>query len=142
MRGRRIESDAEVREILREARTVAVVGLSPEPHRDSHRVAAYLQTSGYRIIPVHPVGGKILGETVYPSLDAIPPTDEVDLIDVFRRPEALPALVSGLPESRSRTLWLQLGVGHSAAEEAALAAGWNLVADRCMLVEHRRLLRA
>jgi predicted CoA-binding protein len=142
MRGRRIDSDAEVREILRVVRTVAVVGLSPKPHRDSHRVAAYLQASGYRIIPVHPVGSRILGETVYPSLDAIPPTDEVDLIDVFRRPDALPALVSGLPDGRSRTLWLQFGVGHPVAEEAALAAGWNLVANRCLLVEHRRLLGA
>ena len=139
MRGRRLESDEDLQELLRTVRTLAVAGLSPHPHRDSHRVAAYLQAAGYRIIPVHPAGGEILGETVHPGLDAIPRDEEVDLVNVFRRPDALPSLVSPVVEIGPRAVWLQLGVTHPEAEEALLDAGMDLVVNRCMLVEHRRL---
>jgi len=140
MRGRRLETDDDLREALIAAKTVAVVGLSPHPHRDSHRVAAYLQATGYRIVPIHPSGGTILGEPARARVADVASTERVDLVDVFRRPDALPELVSDLPEGSGRTLWLQLGVSHSQAEDSALAAGWNLVVDRCALVEHRRLL--
>ena len=133
-------TDDEIREVLETARTVAVVGLSPRPHRDSHRVAAYLQAAGYRIVPIHPAGGTILGETVRTGLAGLPAEERVDSVDVFRRPEALPDLVAELPPGEGRTLWLQLGVTHPEAEEAALEAGWNLVVNRCALVEHRRLI--
>jgi predicted CoA-binding protein len=140
MRGRRLETDGEIRDALLAAKTVAVVGLSPRPERDSHRVAAYLQASGYRIVPIHPAADTILGETARARVIDAPPSERPDLVDVFRRPDALPALVSELPEGEGRTLWLQVGVTHPEAEEAALAAGWNLVVDRCALVEHRRLV--
>ncbi len=130
-----------MRAALASARTVAVVGLSPNPGRDSHRVASYLQDAGYRIVPIHPVGGTILGEPVLPGIGDLPSGSRVDLVNVFRRPDALPALVSELPAGDGRTLWLQYGVTHPEAEAAALAAGWNLVVNRCALVEHRRLLR-
>ncbi len=118
-----------------------MVGLSPKPHRDSYRIAEYLQRAGYRVVPVHPAGGTILGETVYPSLEAVPAEREVDLIDVFRRPEALPGLVVEVKACRAGTpIWLQLGVVNASAEAGALAAGSDVVADRCILVEHRRLI--
>jgi len=140
MLGRRLIDDADLRELLSRVRTVAVVGLSPKPFRDSHRIAAYLQQAGYRVLPVHPVGGTILGETAYPSLAAIPADREVDLIDVFRRPDTLPGLVAEAVGWRAGIpFWFQLGVVNPSAEEAALAAGSDLVADRCILVEHRRL---
>ncbi len=141
MSGRRLTTDAELRDLLSRVRTVAVVGLSPKPFRDSHRIAAYLQRAGYRVVPVHPGGGTILGETAFPSLEAVPADRKVDLIDVFRRPEALPGLVAEAAACRAGTpLWLQLGVVNAAAEAAALAAGSDVVADRCILVEHRRLI--
>jgi predicted CoA-binding protein len=141
MLGRHLTTDAEIRALLSRVRTVAVVGLSPKPFRDSHRIAVYLQQAGYRVIPVHPAGGTILGETVFPSLEAIPAGREVDLIDVFRRPEALPDLVAGAVSWRAGTpFWFQLGVVNPTAEAAALTAGSDMVIDRCILVEHRRLL--
>lgn len=141
MPGRRLTTDDDLRDLLATVRVVAVVGLSPKPSRPSHQVAAYLQEVGYRIVPVHPAGGKILGEPVYPNVSAA--ADAVgglDLVDVFRRPEALPDLVPQVVAVSPRALWLQLGVVHAEAEALALAGGLDLVSDRCTLVEHRRLL--
>ncbi len=141
MFGRRLVSDPEVGNLLRSVKTIAVIGCSPNPGRDSHRVAAYLQSAGYRVVPVHPARETILGEPAYPSLAAAAEREELDLVDVFRRPEALPELVDEAIRVCARPLWFQLGVVHEAAEERALAAGLDLVVDRCILVEHRRLFR-
>jgi len=141
MTGHRLTSDPEIRDLLESARTVVVIGLSPRTHRPSHGVARYLQNAGYRIVPVHPAGGTILGEKVFGTLsEAVEETGPVDVVDVFRRPEVLPELLPRIVEVRPRAAWLQLGVVHPEAEEAALAGGLDLVVDRCMLVEHRRLV--
>jgi len=130
-------NDDIISEVLRSARTIAVIGCSPKPERDSHRVAAYLQRAGYRMVPVNPGAAEILGETCYPSLAAIPPIVAVDVVDVFRRSDAVPAIVDEAIERGAPTLWLQLGVTHPEAEERARQAGMNVVSDRCIKVEHR-----
>lgn len=141
MNGRRLTSDPEIHDLLHATRTVAVIGLSPRTHRPSYGVARYLQSVGYRIVPVHPAGGTILGEKVFGTLsEAVDEVGLVDVVDVFRRPEALPELLPQVVAVRPRAAWLQFGVVHREAEEAALVSGLNLVVDLCMLVEHRRLL--
>lgn len=140
MSGKRLVADEDLAALLRKVKTVAVVGLSPHPDRDSHRVAAYLQRAGYRILPIHPASASILGEPSYPSLAAIPSDVRVDLVDVFRRPDALPGVVEDAILLGPPALWFQFGVTHPEAEAAALAAGMDLVVDRCIMVEHRRLL--
>jgi predicted CoA-binding protein len=139
--GQRLTSDANLREVLTRTRRIAVIGLSPRPHRDSHRVARYMQSAGYRIVPVHPEGGTILGEPVHVSLAGIPDPDTIDLVNVFRRPDALPDLVAELAPLHPPVVWLQFGVVHPEAEKRALELGMNLVVDRCLLVEHRRLMK-
>ena len=138
MPGRRLDSDQDLSRILGEARTVAVVGLSPRPARDSHRVAAYLKDAGYRIIPVHPCRETILGEPALSSLAEV--RERIDVVNVFRRPSALPGLVPAAVAVGPLAIWFQIGVTHPRAEEAVLAAGVDLVVDRCLLVEHRRLM--
>lgn len=130
--------DISLRRLLTESRTIAVVGLSPDPARPSHGVARYLQRQGYRIIPVNPYCSVVLGERCYASLMDIPET--VDIVDVFRRPEYVPAIAEQAIASGARALWLQLGVVHTEAAQRAQAAGLTVVMDRCLLVEHARLL--
>ena len=129
----------DIRHILEHTKTIAVLGLSDDPTRASHGVAAYLQRAGYRIIPVNPTLNEILGEACYPTLTEAARHAQIDLVDVFRRSDAVPAIVEeaialGLP-----ALWLQEGVVHGAAAEKARRAGLRVVMDRCMLKEHRRL---
>lgn len=126
--------------ILRTARTVAVVGLSPNPERPSHRVARYLQGQGYRIVPVNPTVESVLGERSYPSLAEIP--EPVDVVDVFRRSEEVPPLVEEAIRIRAKAVWMQEGVVHEEAAAKARAAGLAVVMDRCMLKEHSRLRQA
>jgi predicted CoA-binding protein len=133
-----ISADDELRRILREARTIAVVGLSADLEKPSHEVAAYLQAQGYRIIPVNPRGGVILGETVYANLRAVP--EPVDLVDVFRPAEACLEVAREAVAVRAKVLWLQLGIVNDEAAALARAAGLAVVMDRCTLREHRRLL--
>ena len=140
MSGRRLDTDAEITALLRATRRIAVVGLSPRPERASHRVALYLQGAGFRIVPVNPRGGALLGEPAHASLSELPATHRPDLVDVFRRPDALPDVVEDAIRAGCDRLWLQLGVTHPEAERRALAAGIDLVVDRCLLVEHQRLL--
>lgn len=132
-----IPPDEEVRSILSEARVVAVVGLSEKPDRASHGVAAYLQRAGYRIIPVNPKASEILGEKAYPGLPEVP--EKIDVVDIFRRPEAVPEIVDAAIELGAKAIWMQEGIVHDAAEEKARAAGLKVVMDRCMLKEHSRL---
>jgi predicted CoA-binding protein len=127
---------AEIRRILKESQTVAVVGLSPREEQDSHRVAKYLQSQGYRIIPVNPNADEILGERSYPDLVSIP--EPIDVVDVFRRSEAVPGIVEEAIKVGARTVWMQEGVIHEKAAARAREAGLRVVMDRCMMMEHRR----
>ena len=131
-------SDRAMRQILETGKTVAVVGLSDKPDRESHRVAKYLQDHGYRIIPVNPTVSEVLGEKSYASVTDIP--GQVDIVDVFRKPEAVLTVAQEAIDAGAGTLWLQLGVVNQEAAEKAEAAGLQVVMDRCMKVEHGRLL--
>ena len=133
------DMDADVRAILEGMRTWAVVGCSPDPERDSHRIAALLQRNGYRVIPVNPAAGEILGERCYPSLADIPADAGVEVVDVFRRSSEAGAHVDEAIALGARAVWLQLGVIDDAAIERARAAGLQAVMDRCPAIELPRL---
>jgi predicted CoA-binding protein len=130
-------SRAEIAAFLKDVRTIAVVGLSDKPDRASYQVARYLQRQGYRIIPVNPAVAEILGEKAYASLRDIP--EKVDLVDVFRRPDAVPEIVADAIAIGARTVWLQEGVVHNAAADQARAAGLHVVMNKCLLKEHAAL---
>ena len=127
----------EIEGILKEGRTVAVVGLSPKPDRPSYVVARYLQAQGYRIIPVNPNTQEILGEKAYPALLSIP--EKVDIVDIFRRPEEVPPVVEEAIEIGARVVWMQEGIVHEGAAQRAKEAGLKVVMDRCLKKEHQRL---
>lgn len=129
----------QLRTLLREAKTVAVVGLSPRPERPSHGVARYLTDAGYRIVPVNPGHAEILGTRSYPSLAAAAAEHAIDVVDVFRRSEAAGAVVDEAIAIRPRLVWLQLGVVDEAAAARARAAGIPIVMNRCLAVDHQRL---
>ncbi|MEX1308788.1 MAG: CoA-binding protein [Candidatus Sulfomarinibacteraceae bacterium] len=129
--------ETDITGLLERARTIAVVGCSPKPDRDSHRVAAYLQAAGYRVIPINPGADEILGVTAYPDLASIPGDIEIDIVDVFRRPEHIPAVVDAVLARGAKALWLQLGCANPDAEKRASDAGLEVVSDRCIKVEHR-----
>ena len=124
-------------EILRAARTIAVVGASPDPARTSHRVMRYLQRVGYRCIPVNPNADEVLGERCYPSLADLP--EPVDLVDVFRRVEYCAGVAREAAAIRAPALWLQLGLRSAEARDVAGEAGMEYVEDACTAVVHRRL---
>jgi predicted CoA-binding protein len=124
-----------VGDLLGSNKTIAVVGLSSNPRRPSHDVAAYLKTAGYRIIPVNPNETEVLGEKAYARLEDIP--ERVDIVEVFRRPEGVPPVVESAIGIGAKVLWLQQGIT-SPASEKAKAAGMVVVEDACMLVEHKR----
>jgi len=119
------------------AMTIAVVGLSPNPDRESHSIALYLQEQGYRVIPVNPKAEEILGERSYPSLRDIP--EPVDVVQVFRRPEAVPTIVEDAIAIGANVVWMQVGIVHEAAAEHARQAGLQVVMNTCMRATHRRL---
>ena len=131
-----------IADLLKRTKTIAVLGLSPKPGRDSHHVAEELQRFGYRIVPVRPAVDSILGEKAYSSLSAIPKSllNEIDLVDVFRAPEHVPAIVGECLELGLKVLWLQLGIVHEAAAERAVKGGMTVVMDRCTYVDYRRLV--
>jgi predicted CoA-binding protein len=131
--------DADVRAILEGMRTWAVVGCSPDPGRDSHQIAALLQRSGYRVIPVNPAATEILGERCYPSLADIPASEGVEVVDVFRRSSRAGAHVDEAIALGAQAVWLQLGVIDADALERARAAGLRAVMDRCPAIELPRL---
>jgi len=131
-------SDAQIRKMLETASTIAIVGLSDKPDRESYRVAEYLQTHGYRIIPVNPTVDTVLGESSYARVADIPET--IDIVDVFRKPDAVVAVVADAIEAGARVVWMQLGVVNQEAAKKAETAGLQVVMDRCIKIEHRRLL--
>ena len=124
-------------DLLAHARTIAVVGLSGKRYRASHGVAEYLQRAGYRIIPVNPRESEVLGEKAYPDLDSVP--EPVDIVDIFRRPEFVPEIVEAAIRKGAKAVWMQEGVIHEDAARRAREAGLDVVMDRCILKEHRRL---
>ncbi len=126
-----------LRRILASSRVIAVVGLSANWYRPSYFAAKYMQDHGYRIIPVNPGYGEVLGETCYPSLEDVP--EQVDLVDVFRRAGDVPAVVDSAIAINARTVWMQLGVVNEEAAARARAAGLQVVMDRCVKIEHGRL---
>ncbi len=130
--------DNKIREILKTSKTIAVVGLSPNPERDSYEVAHYLKEAGYKIIPVNPKADEILGEKAYPDLASVP--EQIDVVDIFRRPEHVSPIVDEAVEIGAKTIWMQLGVVSEEAAKKASDAGLDVVMDRCMLREHNRLL--
>lgn len=136
----RYQNPQAVRDVLANAKTIAVVGLSPNPTRPSNPVAQYLQRHGYRIVPVNPNEREILGEQCYASLTDIP--FSVDIVDVFRQPEAVPPIAEEAVKIGAKAMWLQLGVispqGAAIAEQGGLA----VIMDLCIMVEHRRYFSA
>ena len=122
----------------REPRTIAVIGLSDDPTRPSNSVSAYMQRNGYRIFPVNPGVSHVLGERAYPSLRDVP--DIPDVVNVFRLPRYIPAIVDEMIELGLHNLWVQLGIRHDPAAIHAEEAGICVVMDRCILIEHQRLL--
>ncbi len=123
-------------QILRHCRSIAVVGLSPKPHRDSFRVAQYMQAQGYRIVPVNPNATEVLGEKAWPTLSEAARHERIDLVNVFRHSEEVPPLAREAIGIGARALWLQLGIEHQAAAALADAAGLLVVQDRCLKIEH------
>lgn len=123
-------------EILRNARAIAVVGLSSNRFRPSYEVAEYMQRAGYRIIPVNPQEREVLGEKAYARLEDIP--EPVDCVNIFRRPEAVPEIVDSAIAVGAKAVWMQLDITHEEAAAKARSAGLLVVEDRCLLIEHRR----
>ncbi len=129
--------------ILDNFKTIAVVGLSPKPHRDSHEVSEYMQAHGYRIVPVNPAAltSEILGEKVYPSLLEAARHEHIDLVNVFRNSADVPPVVDDAIAIGAKAIWLQLGIEHAQAAAKAESAGLQVVQNKCLLIEHRRQSR-
>ena len=132
------EHAATIRKVLRESKTIAVVGLSPKPNRPSHQVASYLMKAGYTIIPVNPGQDNILGQTCYPNLRDIP--TPVDMVDIFRRQEEVVPIVNDAIGIGARFIWMQQGIVNEEAAEKAEAAGLEVIMDRCTKIDHMNLL--
>ncbi len=130
-------SDDEIKKILVNSRTIAVVGLSEKPERDSYQVAKYLKDHGYIIIPVNPAKSEILGEKSYPDLASIP--SPVDIVDIFRNIEAVPGIVEEAIKIKAKVVWMQLGLAHNKSAQKARNAGLIVVQSKCLKVEHARL---
>ena len=126
-----------LRKILRNARTIAIVGLSANWYRPSYFAAKYMQEHGYRIIPVNPAYQEVLGEKCYPSLRDVP--EKIDMVDCFRKSAEIPAIAEDAIAIGAKTLWMQLGVVNEAAALRAQEAGLDVVMDRCVKIEHARL---
>jgi predicted CoA-binding protein len=132
-------ADGEIRTLLQRAHTIAVVGLSQRPDRDSHAVARFLQRNGYRVVPVNPnLSGPVLGEQPYGNLREVP--FHIDIVDIFRRSEFVPEVVEDALAIGADVIWMQLGVIHLAAAKRAQSAGLGVVLNRCIAIEHRRLM--
>ncbi|HTS29368.1 MAG TPA: CoA-binding protein [Bryobacteraceae bacterium] len=129
-----------ISQVLDTARTIAVIGLSGKRYRPSYGVAEYMKRSGYRIVPVNPHETEVLGEKCYPDLDSVP--DPIDIVDIFRRSEYVPAIVEAAIRKGAKAIWMQEGVIHEGAAARAEAAGLTVVMDSCILKDHRRLAHA
>ena len=134
-----VPSDPELRSILGDARTIAVVGLSSNPERASYEVAEYLQSKGYRIVPVNPNETEVLGEHAHPTLADIPSEIEIDVVDVFRRAEQTPAIAEEAVARGAKVLWLQEGIANDDARRIGEAGGLSVVMGVCMRKQSQRL---
>jgi hypothetical protein len=130
-------TNEEITAILKESKIIAVVGLTPNPEKDSYRVGRYLQKHGYRVIPVNPAYPEILGEKSYAHLVDIP--FDVDVLDIFRKVEAIPEAVDEAIKKKVKTVWMQLGLSHSESSAKALRAGLRVVQNKCMMLEHIKM---
>ncbi len=133
-----VDDLAGLRHVLLQSRTIAVVGLSSSWYRPSFFAAKYMQDHGYRIIPVNPNFAEVLGEKCYPTLRAIP--DRVDMVDCFRKPGEIPPIARDAVAIGAKVLWMQLGIRNEQAAKIALDAGLDVVMDRCVKIEHARIL--
>ncbi len=133
-------NDEEIKKMLSDARTVAVVGISPKEDRPSYRVASYLKSKGYRILPIRPDGENILGEKVYRTLLEVPREIKIDVVDIFRKSEDVPPIVEEAIQRGAKVVWMQEGVIHPEAAAKAENAGLRVVMDRCMKKEYERLV--
>jgi len=127
-----------IKNILENAKTVAVVGLSPKPERASYGVAKYLQSRGYTIIPVNPVYEEVMDLKSYPSLLDIPGNIKIDIVDVFRKPEDTPPIAREAIKIKASCLWLQLGIASEESQKIASDAGIDYIQDKCMKIEYQR----
>jgi predicted CoA-binding protein len=132
-------SDEQIKDLLQKAHTIAVVGLSSSRFRASYGVSQYMQSAGYRIIPVNPNEQEVLGEKSYARLEDVP--EKIDVVDVFRRSEFVPEIVDAAIRVGAHAIWMQDGVVNEAAAQRARDAGLFVVMDDCILREHRRLMR-
>jgi predicted CoA-binding protein len=128
-----------VRQSLTDCKTIAVVGLSPKPHRDSFRVAKYMQDHGFRIVPINPNANEVLGEKSYASLTEAAMHKRIDMVNCFRNSEDIPPIAAEAIAIGAKSLWLQLGVVNAAAAKQATDAGLVVVQNLCLMVEHRQL---
>lgn len=128
--------DEKIKEILEKYKTVAVVGISAKTDRDSHQVARFLKENGYKIIPVNPRYEQVLDEKCYPSLLKVP--DSVEIVDIFRRPDAVEEIVEQAIQIDAKVIWMQLGIVNNEAAKKALDAGLEVVMSRCMKIEYNR----
>ncbi len=133
-----IEDDATIRGILTDSRVIAVVGASPKPYRDSNSIARFLEDKGYTVYRVNPQYQTIDDKPCYPDLASVP--EPIDIVDVFRRSEAVPEIVDEALAAKAKTLWLQFGVVHEEAAATAEQGGMHVVMDHCIAVDHRRFV--
>jgi len=134
-----LPSDAELRSLLGDARTIAVVGLSSKPHRDSNEVGRYLQAKGYRVVPINPKETEVLGERAYPTLDDVPSDVHVDVVDVFRRAQDTPPIADAAVRRGAKVLWLQDGIVNEDARRIAEEAGLTVIMGVCIKRTRKRL---
>ena len=132
-------TQAAIRQSLANCKTIAVVGLSPKPHRDSFRVAKYMQDHGFRIVPINPNAPEVMGEKAYASLTEAAMHERIDMVNCFRNSEDIPPIAAEAIAIGAKSLWLQIGVVNDAAAKQATNAGLVVVQDLCLMVEHRQL---
>ena len=132
-------TQAAIRQSLANCKTIAVVGLSPKPHRDSNRVAKYMQDHGFRIVPINPNAPEVLGEKAYASLTEAAQHERIDMVNCFRNSEDIPPIAAEAIAIGAKSLWLQISVVNDAAAKQATDAGLVVVQDLCLMVEHRQL---
>jgi uncharacterized protein len=136
-------NQADILNILKTCKTIAVVGLSPKVHRDSYEVAEYMQSHGYRIIPINPVAAAsntpILGEKVYATLVDAAKVEQIDMVDCFRNSADILPIATEAVQIKAQVLWMQLGIDNEAAKSEAETAGLAVVENRCLLIDHKRI---
>ena len=133
-------NEAEIKTILETVHTIAIVGFSPNPQRPGYYVSEYMIHKGYRVIPVKPLINEVLGQKAYPDLLAVP--DKVDMVQIFRPPAEVPAIVEQAIKIGAKVVWMQLGATNRDAAAVAQAAGLLVVMDKCTMIEHKRLIAA